>query len=146
MSYAIRMPKHGELLVGQPSRPNRSLASSVARHLASFPEVREAHFPQCFSPDKMSEPAQVLVIVLDESQGTTGAFLRIQDSMRQVLARGTSLDILPIPSIGEPLESVRRAGSRILTRGRLGEAVVEDPWSVWSRALRYFRRAPSSLR
>jgi hypothetical protein len=136
----MRTPAEGEALIGQPTKPDRPLARSLARLLAAFPDVQEAHFPQCFAPGKMTRPAQVLMVVFSRPQGALGAMSRIREDVARLIPRGEFLDMWPITTPGGFLESVRGARCRILRRARSGKAVTEDPWSLWDRTVCRMRR------
>jgi hypothetical protein len=140
MSFQTRMPAEGESLIGQPTKPDRARARVLAGLLAPFPKVEEAHFPQCFAPGKMTRPAQVLMIVFSDPQGAQEAMPRIQERVAQLIPSGDFVDMWPITTAGGLLGSVRGARCRILRRTPSGAAVIEDPWSLWDRAIRCFRR------
>jgi len=139
MNFPIRTPHEGEVLIGQPAKPARTLARSLAELLAAFPEVQEAHFPQCFAPGKMTSPAQVLMIVFSGPREAEETMPRIQEGIVRLLPTGAILDTWPITLPGEFLESVRGARCRILGRAGSGKATAEDPWSLWDRVVRVFR-------
>ena len=113
MSFPFRMPRAGEVLIGQPTKPDRALARSVAGFLAAFPEVQEAHLPQCFAPDKMTRPAQVLVVVFSGPQDAQEVMPRLREDVARLIPRGEFLDIWPITTPGGFLESVRGTRCRI---------------------------------
>jgi hypothetical protein len=140
MNFPTMMPSAAEVLIGRPAKPDRTLAASLARLLAPFLEIEEAHFPQCYAPGKMTRSAQALMIVFRDAQGAQEAMPRIQDCLAQLVPSGEFLDTWPITSAGGFLDSVRRARCRILVRAGSGAAVVEDPWSLWDRGLRCLRR------
>ena len=140
MSVPNRIPTGGEALLGQPTQPNRALAREIAALLTQLPQVLEAHLPQCFAPDKMSRPAQVLMIVFGSAAGSEHLMSSIQASLARLLPKGTFLDVWPVPAADPFLEPVRRVGCRILIRTATGEAAIEDPWSLWNRTLRRLRR------
>ena len=140
MNSLFRMPSVGEVLIGQPSKPDRALARSLAGLLAAFPEVLEAHLPQCYAPEKMTNPAQVLMVVFSGPQGAQEVMPRVREGIARLLPRGAFLDVWPVTAPGAFLESVRGARCKILGRVYSGKAVTEDPWSPWGRLRSFFRR------
>jgi hypothetical protein len=90
----------------------------------------------------MTGPAQVLMVVFAEHETAQVAMPRIRERVARLIPAGGFLDVWPITAAGGLLDSVRGARCRILRRTPSCVAVIEDPWSLWDRALRRFRRGP----
>jgi SseB protein C-terminal domain len=139
MNLQINVPAGTRPYIGQPTRPDRNLSRSIARLLSSFPEVREAHFPQCFAPNLMSKPAQVLMVVLDQSDVASDVVVRINERLVPLLSDNAHIDLWPIRASDPWLESIRGVGCRIFARTSSGKATIENPWSLSNKLFRRFR-------
>jgi hypothetical protein len=134
----MSIPAGAEVRIGQPATPDRNLARSIPRLLASFPEVQEAHFPMCWAPGTMTRPAQVLMVVFSNPEEALRAVPRIHQGLAPLLGPGKFLDVWPVPAAGAFLGSVRSVGCQIFGRRSSGQVVIVDPWTAWKRTLRLF--------
>ena len=140
MDFRVTIPAGAEVQIGQPSHPNRKLARSIARLLISYPEVREAHFPQCFVPSLMSRPAQVLMLLFEEVHDISQAIARVNDGLTRLVTSESYVDVWPISAGDSLMQSIRNVGCKIFERTPSGKAVTYRPWSAWNRLLRTLHR------
>lgn len=113
-----------QILIGAPARAMPSAQSAaIADMLAKVPGVVEAHLPQVYAPGAMSEPAQVLVVVLRPGIDMEATLHAINCDLARLLTEDSHLDIFPVASDSGILKDVRAVGCRIL-----GEAQDAKPW------------------
>ena len=113
-----------QILIGAPARPMPSAQSAaIADMLAKVPGVVEAHLPQVYAPGAMTEPAQVLVVVLRPGADADATLHAINCDLARLLTEDTRLDIFPVAGDSGMLRDVRAVGCRIL-----GEAHGAKPW------------------
>ena len=113
-----------QILIGAPARPMPSAQSAaIAAMLAKVPGVVEAHLPQVYAPGAMTEPAQVLVVVLRPGADADATLEAINCDLARLLTEDSRLDIFPVSSDSGILKDVRAVGCRIL-----GEARDAKPW------------------
>ncbi|HEX8162689.1 MAG TPA: enhanced serine sensitivity protein SseB C-terminal domain-containing protein [Pyrinomonadaceae bacterium] len=119
-----------QILIGAPARPMPSAQSAaIAAVLAKVPGVVEAHLPQVYAPGAMTEPAQVLVVVLGPGADADATLDAINCDLARLLTEDSRLDIFPVASDSGILKDVRAVGCRIL-----GEARGPKPWwRFWGR-------------
>jgi SseB protein C-terminal domain len=138
MDYSINPGAH--VRIGVPSKPDGSLAQSLAEMLVKFPEVREAHLPMCFVEGKMLKPGLVLVLVFDGLVDRTKLVEVIHEEIAPLLPFGAHLDVWPLTSDATLTASVRGTGCRILSRTSSGAALIEQPFSKWRMFQRRLHR------
>ena len=109
----IKMQAGMSVLFGAPAKPMaKEISDSLQQLVRSLPGVVEAHLPQCFVPESMPEPAQVLMLVL--KRGTEQETMdTIGKSLSKILPRGMSLDVWPLPRGHELLRDARAAGCEL---------------------------------
>jgi hypothetical protein len=113
-----------QILIGAPAQPMPSAQSAaIAAMLAKVPGVVEAHLPQVYAPGAMTEPAQVLVVVLRPGADADATLQAINCDLARLLTEDSRLDIFPVASDSGILKDVRAVGCRIL-----GDAHVEKSW------------------
>jgi hypothetical protein len=113
-----------QILIGAPARPMPSAQSAaIAGMLAKIEGVVEAHLPQVYAPGAMSEPAQVLVVVLRPGADTEATLHKINCDLARLLTEDSRLDIFPVAGDGGMLKDVRAVGCQILGRQR-----GANPW------------------
>jgi hypothetical protein len=129
-----KIGRGARIQIGSPSKPDAHLALVLAELLAQFPEVLEAHLPQCFTPGSMSRSALVLMVVVEDTSTVSGTFQ--QEMCAEVsrhLAADAHLDIWYLDKSHSLLDGVRRANCQILDRSASGGSVILRPWSLWNR-------------
>jgi hypothetical protein len=113
-----------QILIGAPARPMPSAQSAaIAALLAKVPGVVEAHLPQVYAPGAMSEPAQVLVVVLRPGADADATLDAINCDLARLLTEDSRLDIFPVAGDSGILKDVRAVGCRIL-----GDTRDAKPW------------------
>jgi hypothetical protein len=113
-----------QILIGAPARPMPSAQSAaIAGMLAKVPGVVEAHLPQVYAPGAMTEPAQVLVVVLSPGADADATLDAINCDLARLLTEDSHLDIFPVANDSGILKDVRAVGCRIL-----GEPRGAKPW------------------
>ena len=113
-----------QILIGAPAEPMpRAQTAAMADMLSQIGGVREAHLPQCFMPGAMSEPAQVLVLVLRRGTDVETLMHEVGCQLGQMLPEGQRLDVWPVPEGSPVLRDVRAAGCSIL-----GARAGARPW------------------
>jgi hypothetical protein len=119
-----------QILIGAPARPMpNAQAAAIAAMLARVPGVVEAHLPQVYAPGAMSEPAQVLFVVLGPGADTDATLGAIHCDLARLLTADSRLDIFPVASDSGILKDVRAVGCRIL-----GDPHGAKPWwRFWDR-------------
>lgn len=107
-----------QILIGAPAVPMpRAQSAAVADMLSKVGGVTEAHLPQCFMPGAMTEPAQVLVLVLRRGTNIETLMHEVGCQLGQMLPEGQRLDVWPVPEGSAVLRDVRAAGCSILGAG-----------------------------
>jgi SseB protein C-terminal domain len=134
--------EHGSAIhLGSPKKPDVSLGKSLAESIAHVPEIREAHLPHCFVPNTMTQPAPVLVLVLDEICSTSEILKQqIGSELSHRLNTGVHLDIWFLSSGDTLLEGVRRTDCKIFSHTESGKRMILRPWSLWNRLRRRLAR------
>lgn len=113
------VPAGSQVYLGAPAVPMDSAAVDViASIVAAYPEVLEAHLPQCWVQNLMPGAAQVLVIVMDGTQDSITA-KRLQSEVSGILPKDTHLDIWWITLSHSMLAAVRNTGCKLFERNRL---------------------------
>ncbi|MDT7543459.1 MAG: hypothetical protein QOE33_3363 [Acidobacteriota bacterium] len=118
-----------QVLIGAPSQPMpQAQQAAMADALARVPGVVEAHLPQLFAPGAMSEPAQVLVVVLERGANLERTMHEITCALAQLLTEDSRLDVFPLTKESGMLAGVRDANCQIL--GARAEA--KPWWKFWN--------------
>jgi len=111
----LLVPTGTAVYLGKPAKPlDSGLGAAIAGFIGSFPEVQEAHLPQCWAKGIMREAAQVLVVVLTAEASEPRAAQAIDSGVSRLLPRGTHLDVWLITSDHSLLGAVRKADCRIV--------------------------------
>ena len=106
---AINLPAGTEVLIGAPTCPmDRVLSRTIGTALGRIPEIREAHLPQVYVKGKIDPPAQILVVVIEQS--APSQLPKIRETMRSVLPTGSHLDLFEWRPNEPTLSTVQRAG------------------------------------
>lgn len=110
----LKMPAGTSVFIGAPARPMEALLSiAIGKLTESIDGILEAHLPQLFAPGVMTEPAQVLVIVVRNDADLKTVNEKVGSGLSVLLPKGMHLDIWPIPIGHAMLEDVRRSGCLI---------------------------------
>lgn len=117
----LRVPAGSQVFLGAPAVPMEpEIVAALGGLVDSAPEVIEAHLPQAFVPGAMSAPAQVLVIVTEDSDRQL-ALSKIGPGLGRILPDGRPIDVWPLSPSDQLLPTVRGANCRIGPRpGRGG--------------------------
>jgi hypothetical protein len=117
-----------QVLIGAPSQPMpRAQQAALADALAKISGVVEAHLPQLFVTGAMTEPAQVLVVVLERDVNVEETMHEITCALAQLLTEDSRLDVFPLTKESGMLAGVRDAGCQIL--GARSDA--KPWWKFW---------------
>jgi hypothetical protein len=108
------IPEGAKVLFSRPPRPLPGyLIRCIASLIASVPGVTEAHLPQCFVADVMTEPAQLLVLVLAVEANEREVVTAVEAGLEAFLRAEQHLEIWAMPTTSRMLETVRKAGCGI---------------------------------
>jgi hypothetical protein len=117
-----------QILIAAPAHPMPAAQSAaIADMLAKVAGVTEAHLPYCFVPGAMTEPAQVLVIVLEQGRDMEEVLHEVNCHLAQLLTEDSHLDIFPLTKESGMLKSVRAVGCQILG----AKAEAKPWWKFW---------------
>jgi hypothetical protein len=117
-----------QILIAAPAHPMPAAQSAaIADMLAKVAGVTEAHLPYCFVPGVMTEPAQVLVLVLSREQDVQEVLRAVNCQLAQLLTEDSRLDIFPLTKESGMLKSVRAVGCQILG----AKARAKPWWKFW---------------
>jgi hypothetical protein len=105
----MNVPTGTKVLLGRPAVPmNGALLRSIAELVKSVPGIVESHVPQCYIPAVMKSPAQILVVVIDESAANAGSILgKLNEGLARLALPGHQLDVLPMLPGDQLLPAVR---------------------------------------
>ena len=119
-----------QILIGAPSEPMpRAQSAAIADMLSKIGGVVEAHLPQCFMPGAMSEPSEVLVLVLRRGTRPDALMREVGFHLGRMLPEGRRLDVWPVEEGSAVLRDVRAVGCRILG----AEARAGPWWKFWRK-------------
>jgi glycosyltransferase involved in cell wall biosynthesis len=105
----MNLPAGTKAYIGAPVRPmDEMLSRSIGKALGRIPEVREAHLPQMYIKGEIDPPAQVLVVVIEES--APSQLPQIRETMHGILPTGSYLASFEWRSNEPTLPMVQRAG------------------------------------
>lgn len=111
----FNIPTGAKIYLGAPAKPlDRALVLRIAKLVASFPTVIEAHLPQCWVEDLMPNPAQILVLVLASDEGTPELTDAVGQGLLRFLPKSSHLDVWPLSINDDLIPAVRRAGCKIV--------------------------------
>jgi hypothetical protein len=117
-----------QILIAAPAHPMAAAqAAAIADMLAKVAGITEAHLPYCFVPGAMTEPAQVLVIVIEHGRNMEEVLHAVNCQLAQLLTEDSHLDIFPLTKESGMLKSVRAVGCQILG----AQAQVKPWWKFW---------------
>jgi hypothetical protein len=115
----LTVPAGSQVYLGAPAVPmDSAVVDAIASMVAAYPEVVEAHLPQCWVRNVMPRAAQILVIVMDGNE-TASAVTRLKSEVSGVLPKDSHLDIWPLTLNHSMLAGVRNAGCKLFERTRL---------------------------
>jgi len=110
------VPAGSEVFLGAPAKPMEpEIVAAIRRLVDSAPEVIEAHLPQVFVPRAMQAPAQVLVIVVADSD-SQGAVEKLGSGLGRIVPPGRSIDVWPLSPGDRLLPTIRAAGCGLSRR------------------------------
>ncbi len=113
-------------MLGRPARPMpQALSDAIAQMLRGIVGIREAHLPQCFAPAAMKQPAQILVLVLDEASDRSTVLDAVGHGLAIVLPKDTHLDVWPMSETHGLLSTVRQTKMQIVGKPA---PLTERPW------------------
>jgi hypothetical protein len=95
-----------------------AVVGAIASMVSAYPEVVEAHLPQCWVQNVMPQAAQVLVIVAKAAQ-TASTVKSLESEVSGILPNDSHLDIWWITLNHTMLAAVRNAGCKLFERNRL---------------------------
>jgi len=108
------IPEGTNVMLGAPAKPMDPLISNALGELVSSIEgIVEAHLPQCFVLGIMDKPAQILVVVIDQTVERKIVFEQIGQGLSRILPSGQSLDVWPMDKENSLLGDIRTAGCQI---------------------------------
>lgn len=91
------------------------IVAAIRRLVDNAPEIIEAHLPQVYVPGAMEAPAQVLVIVVADSDSQR-AVEKLGSGLGRVVPPGRSIDVWPLSPGDRLLPTVRAAGCGLSRR------------------------------
>ncbi|MDT7602481.1 MAG: hypothetical protein QOF61_478 [Acidobacteriota bacterium] len=117
-----------QILIAAPSHPMPvAQSAAIADMLSKVAGVVEAHLPYCFVPGVMSEPAQVLVLVIERGRQAEEILHAVNCQLAQLLTEDSRLDIFPLTPESGMLKGVRAVGCQILG----AKAGAKRWWKFW---------------
>ena len=106
----LSVPPGAKVYLGAPANPmDPAITRSLVEIVASCPGIVEAHLPQCYIPNAMSAPAQVLVLVVSDSVQLQPIISAIGERISAHLPQGVHQDIWQMGPGDEMLQTVRGA-------------------------------------
>jgi hypothetical protein len=106
--------KGSTFFIGRPAKPMSSeRASAITSLVQRVGGIREAHLPQCYNPDSMPAPAQVLVVVFAPGFEPQARLQALGEGLVSILPTGEHLDVLPLAESSGLLSNVRGAQMQI---------------------------------
>ncbi len=122
----IEVPAGAEMMIGAPAKPMPEATSgAIAELVAQIDGIQEAHLPQCYVPNTMARPGQILVLLLTPGANIQTVMERIGQGLHSILSGGEPLDIWPLqPPPDALLTEVRKAGCQIYQRQK-------SWWKFW---------------
>ena len=110
----LSIPRGSAVLLGAPAKPMpQAVSQAIGEMVRGVVGVREAYLPQCFVRDAMEAPAQVLVLVLDETSNRQTVLDAVGEGLRRVLPAATHLDVWPMSDGDNLLTTVRSTRTHI---------------------------------
>ncbi|UCE48489.1 MAG: hypothetical protein JSW47_23215 [Phycisphaerales bacterium] len=114
MIRQFEIPEGTPILLGAPAKPmDPSISDALAELISPIEGIVEAHLPQCYVPSKMKEPAQILVVVVDEMVEGNTVLEQIDQGLSRILPSGQSLDVWPMGKDNSLLDSIRAKGCQL---------------------------------
>ena len=129
MTEKIHVRSGTELMIGAPANPMpEEISDAIAQLVAQIDGVQEAHLPQCYVPDMMEQPGQILILAIAPKADVRAAMEHIGQGLRGVLSEGEPLDIWPLQPPNPLLDEVRKADCQIYGRRATATAATIKPW------------------
>jgi len=123
----IEVPAGAEMMIGAPAKPMPEATSgAIAALVAQIDGIQEAHLPQCYVPNTMARPGQILVLLLTPRANIQAVMERIGQGLHDILLGAEPLDIWPLqpPASDALIAEVRKAGCQIYQRHKTW-------WKFW---------------
>jgi hypothetical protein len=113
----LKVPAGAKIFLGAPARARDPwIVRSVTEIVAAVPDVVEAHIPQCYVPEVMERPAQVLILVITNSTAIEPSLTAVANGIRRLLPTAEHLDIWPVLPSSSIVSAVRGTGCKIFAR------------------------------
>jgi hypothetical protein len=133
----IQVHAGAEMMVGAPAKPMPAETSAaIAALVAQIDGIQEAHLPQCYVPETMERPGQILVLALAPNANIQAAMDRIGQGLSGILSGGKPLDIWPLQPPHPLLDEVRKAGCEIYRQSagegtETAKSTAKSWWKLW---------------
>jgi hypothetical protein len=109
MGQPFRIPAGTSIQIAAPNTPlPREVREKIRQALSSIPGIVEVHLPMCRVLGKMSEPAHVLVVVLEGGSDPNPTITTIVDTVRASVPDRGYLDVWPLETGNSLLSVVRK--------------------------------------
>ncbi len=117
MINVVQITSDTKVLIAAPAKPmSREISDSIGNMVANFPAVLEAHLPYCHILNVMKEPAQVLVLILEELTDFETIAPAVCGRLPDILPTEMSLMILPISKESSVAEKIRATQCQVFER------------------------------
>jgi hypothetical protein len=111
----MEIPAGVGVYIGGPAKAiDPSLVKSLRDLVASCPDVSEAHIPHVWVQHYMAQPAQVLVLVVEDAHRSESIKRQIGEDLRRALPAGTHLDFWVLSPDNSLLPAIRGTGCRLI--------------------------------
>jgi hypothetical protein len=111
---APSIPKGSAVMLGRPAQPMpQALSEAIGGIVRGIAGIREAYLPQCYLAAVVEPPAQILVLVLDNTTDPRNVLDAVGQALNRVLPQGTHLDVWPMTDRNSLLSIVRGTRTHI---------------------------------
>jgi len=123
----LTIQKDTSVFLGRPARPMpQQLSDAIGEMVRGIPGIREAYLPQCYVKDIVEPPAQILVLVLDDTYDQT-VLDAVGQGLSRVLPQGVHLDVWPLSDGHSLVETIRGTRMQI----HCAASASKPWWRFW---------------
>jgi hypothetical protein len=110
----LSIPKGSAVLLGKPAQPMpQALSDAIGKMVRGIAGIREAYLPQCYVAAVVEPPAQILVLVLDNTTDHQNVLDAVGQGLNCVLPQGMHLDVWPMTGHDGFLSTIRATQTHI---------------------------------
>jgi hypothetical protein len=123
----FQIPAGTTIQFGAPADPlTKDIREKIAKGLASMSIILEAHLPMCHVHGTKPEPAQVLIIVLENRADLSSTMQAVVTLMNDSMAGSDLLDVWPMAPGDSLLKVVRKTNCCLFRKAR-----PQAWWKIW---------------